>query len=96
MNTVQTEVSNVFTTFTSKFTISNIIKYLVEGIIIVLIAYVIPQKRTDTKELMVLVSIAAVSLFLIDIFTPDISKGTRFGIGFGTGLNLIRHGALVL
>jgi len=89
-------INDTVNIFISKLTLANIIKYIIEGLVIAIVAYAIPSRRTNIKELVIIGGIAAASFFLLDAFTPDISKGSRLGVGFGTGMNLVRAGALAL
>lgn len=71
-------------------TFEHALKYLIEGIAIAVVAYALPNKNRDWKEVAAIALIAAVSLFVLDLFVrEDAGKGALFGVGFGTGLNLL-------
>lgn len=97
MNTLkefQMESQTVFETIWKKMTVNNFVKYLIQGIAVAIAAYVIPNKRTDYKEVLIISAVAALTFFTLDIFTDDIAKGARFGAGFGVGLNLVSNAPL--
>jgi hypothetical protein len=85
----QIESQTVFDTIWKKLTINNLVKYLIQGIAVAVAAYVIPNRRTNYREVLVISIVAALTFFTLDIFTDDISKGARFGAGFGVGLSLV-------
>jgi hypothetical protein len=85
----QIESQTVFDTIWKKLTINNLVKYLIQGIAVAVAAYVIPNRRTNYREVLVISIVAALTFFTLDIFTDDISKGARFGTGFGIGLSLV-------
>jgi ABC-type thiamin/hydroxymethylpyrimidine transport system permease subunit len=82
------EGQNVFTTIVSKLTINNLIKYIVQGIAVALAAYVIPNRKTNINEIMIISIISSLTFFVLDIFTDDIAQGARLGTGFGIGMAL--------
>lgn len=95
MNAVQDSVislseegQNVFMTIYSKLTINNLVKYIVQGIAVGIAAYVIPNRKTNIHEIMIISVIASLTFFVLDIFTDDIAKGARLGTGFGIGMAL--------
>lgn len=81
--------SQVVQKATSQFTVTLVFKYLLEGIAIAIAAYVIPNKRTRFNEVAGISLFAALALFILDLFAGEISKGARFGAGFGIGFNLV-------
>lgn len=85
----QIESQTVFDTIWKKLTINNLVKYLIQGIAVAVAAYVIPNRRTNYREVFVISVVAALTFFTLDIFTDDISKGAKFGAGFGVGLSLV-------
>jgi ABC-type Co2+ transport system permease subunit len=69
--------------------IKRIVKYLIEGIAIALIAYTIPKKRLDLEEVIVIALSAAAIFAILDTFLPSIAVSARQGAGFGVGANLV-------
>lgn len=97
MNVVQDlseEGQNVFKTIFSKLTINNLVKYIVQGIAVAVAAYVIPNRKTNIHEIMIISIVASLTFFVLDIFTDDVAKGTRLGAGFGIGMALANIGQL--
>lgn len=85
----QIESQTVFETIWSRLTINNFVKYLIQGIAVALAAYVIPNRRTNYREVLIIAVVAALTFFTLDIFTDDVSKGAKFGAGLGIGLSLV-------
>jgi hypothetical protein len=85
----QIESQTVFETIWNKLTINNLVKYLIQGIAVAVAAYVIPNRRTNYNEILVISTVAALTFFTLDIFTDDVSKGAKFGAGLGIGLSLV-------
>jgi hypothetical protein len=66
------------------------IKYLIEGIVVAIVAYSIPKKTVlNVEEVVVIGLSAAMSFALLDLFSPSISQGARSGAGAGIGLGLV-------
>lgn len=71
--------------------IGRIIKYIVEGTVVALVAYLLPKKdkKMTTQEVLIL-GLTAASVFLIlDLFAPAVGLATRQGAGFGLGATMI-------
>ena len=79
----------VYDKIIQNLTVQNLLRYLVEGFIVAIAAYVIPNKKTDIKEIAIVSIMASLTLFSLDLFSSDIAKGTRYGAGFGIGYNLV-------
>ena len=65
------------------------IKYLVEGLMVAIVAFVIPQKPLKFDEIAILALMAAATFSILDTFTPSIGASARSGAGFGIGANLV-------
>jgi len=91
---IGTEGQNVFQTIWDKLTINNLIKYFIQGIAVAVAAYVIPNRRTNYREVTIIAIVAALTFFTLDIFTDDVAKGARFGAGFGIGMSLASQSPL--
>ena len=74
----------------SKLTCNNIIKYLIEGIAVAIAAYLIPKRKTNIQEILIIGVMASLTFIILDIGSEPISIGARFGSGFGIGMNLIK------
>lgn len=89
MQNFQTEGSALMTKVKNSLSIKNLVRYIVEGITVAIAAYVIPNRRTNLKEVGVISLIASLTLFILDLFSNDVAAGTRFGAGAGIGYNLV-------
>lgn len=85
----KSEGVDLFERVKTQITVKNTVRYLVEGIAIVIAMMVIPQRRTKFKEIAMVSAVASLTLFVLDLFSADVAKGARFGVGFQGGLNLI-------
>ena len=65
------------------------IKYLVEGLMVAIVAFVIPQKPLKFEEIAIIALMAAATFSILDTFTPSIGIGARQGAGMGIGFNLV-------
>jgi len=93
---VKNESLAIFNNIKSKLTAQNLVRYLVEGIAVAIAAYVIPNRRTKFNEVAVIAIIAALSLFVLDVFSNDVGAGLRLGAGFGIGYNLVSAAPVTL
>lgn len=69
--------------------IKRIIKYLVEGFMVAIVAYAIPKRSLNFEEIMVLSMTAAATFSILDTYMPTIAISARGGAGFGIGANLV-------
>jgi hypothetical protein len=72
--------------------LSNLVKYIVEGLVVAVVAYYIPERNTDLKTVAMIGLIAALTFALLDYFSPSIGASSRLGAGFGIGSNLVGFG----
>ena len=64
------------------------VKYLVEGLVVAIVAWILPSKSLDVNEV-ILLGLTAASIFaLLDILAPSISSTVRGGVGYGIGFQL--------
>jgi len=64
------------------------IKYIVEGIIVALAAYVIPKKSLNVEEVVVIALTAAATFSVLDVFIPSMGVTARSGVGASVGVGL--------
>lgn len=69
--------------------LSEVVKYLFEGLAVIVAAYFLTGKKTQPVELFLLGLTSAVSFYVLDLFAPAVGKGTRQGAGFGIGLKTV-------
>ena len=65
------------------------VKYLVEGIMVAIVAFVIPQKPLKFDEIAIIALMAAATFSILDTFVPTMGASARTGAGFGIGANLV-------
>ena len=68
--------------------IKKAIKYIVEGIIVALAAYVIPKQSLKIGEVVVIALTAAATLAVLDTFIPSMGASSRQGAGLAIGTGL--------
>jgi hypothetical protein len=88
MDTLQKEVQHFRSSFDLGEIIRRAIKYLIEGLVVGICAYVIPSKKMDTTELLVISLTASTTFAILDIFSPSIGAASRSGAGFALGSGL--------
>jgi ABC-type Co2+ transport system permease subunit len=69
--------------------IKRAIKYIIEGIIVALAAYVIPKKSLNVEEVVVIALTAAATFSVLDVFIPSMGSMARNSAGAGIGLGVI-------
>lgn len=71
------------------------VKYLIEGFVMVLVAYYIPTlyktslRKPTLQEIFTLALVAALSMMILDYVSDRAALGARFGVGFTIGKNLV-------
>lgn len=65
------------------------IKYLVEGLVVAIVAFYIPKRKMVIEEIAMLAITAAASLAVLDLMAPSIGAYARFGTGFGIGSTIV-------
>ena len=77
--------------FQSDFTeiFKRVVKYLVEGLAVAFVAYYfVGRNKLDIRDIVMLGITAAFVFAILDVFSPTVSLGVRFGAGFGIGQGL--------
>lgn len=64
------------------------IKYLIEGIMVALVAFSIPKKQLNLEEVAMIGLTGAMTFALLDVFSPSIGAATRSGVGLSVGAGL--------
>ena len=67
-----------------------VIKYLVEGLMVAIAAFAIPQKSLKIDEIALLALVAAATFSILDTFIPVMGASARNGAGMGVGFHLVR------
>ena len=66
------------------------VKYIIEGIMVAIAAYVIPKKALNVDEIALISLSAAAILSILDTYIPSMGVTARSGAGFGIGANLVK------
>jgi hypothetical protein len=65
-------------------------KYLVEGIVVAIAAFVIPAKAMKIDEVTLIALTAAATFAILDVYSPgSYGEAARTAAGFGIGANLV-------
>ena len=70
------------------------LKYLVEGLLVAIAAFVIPAKRLRLDECLLIALTAAATFSVLDTYLPSMAVSARSGAGFGIGANLVQFPAI--
>jgi hypothetical protein len=70
--------------------IKRAIKYLIEGLVVAIVAVIIPKKSLLVEEVIIIALTAACSFSLLDTMIPSMGASMRQGAGMGLGFNLVK------
>lgn len=79
----------------AKELISRALKYIAEGLMVAIASLVLPKKKLDLEEVVMLACVAASTFALLDIFGQHTHGGSkvadsaRMGVGLGLGANMV-------
>jgi ABC-type Co2+ transport system permease subunit len=65
------------------------VKYLVEGLMVALVAYSIPKRSLNLDEIALIALTAAATFSILDTYVPSMAASARSGAGFGVGANIV-------
>jgi ABC-type Co2+ transport system permease subunit len=68
--------------------IKRAIKYIVEGIIVALAAYVIPKKSLNVEEVVIIALSASATFSILDVFIPSMGVSVRNGSALAIGAGI--------
>jgi ABC-type Co2+ transport system permease subunit len=68
---------------------TRIIKYLIEGLVVGIVASILPEKPLSMDKVVLLGVTAAAMFSILDLVAPSISTSVRQGTGLGLGFNLV-------
>ena len=69
--------------------VKRVIKYLVEGVIVALACFSLPQKSLKFDEIAIIAVTAAATFSILDTFIPTMAQNARQGAGLGIGFGLV-------
>jgi hypothetical protein len=70
--------------------VKRVVKYLVEGLVVAIVAFSIPKKQLNVEEIIVIALAATMTFSILDVFVPAMGQTARTGAGFGIGANLVK------
>ena len=65
--------------------VKRMIKYLVEGLMVAIVAYAIPKRSLNLEEIILIALTAAATFSILDTYVPSMGSSARSGAGFGIG-----------
>lgn len=68
---------------------TRLVKYLIEGLVVAIVAYILPSKSLSTQEVILLALVAASIFSVLDLLAPSIAASTRQGVGLSAGFGLM-------
>jgi hypothetical protein len=70
--------------------VKRLIKYIILGIVIAIVAFVVPKgKGLNVEEVTFIALSAAASFAILDVFAPSIGQAARQGAGYGIGAGIV-------
>ena len=66
------------------------VKYFIEGTMVAIAAFFIPEKKMKVDEIIMIALTAAATFALLDMYAPSIGHTARQGAGFGIGAGLVQ------
>jgi ABC-type Co2+ transport system permease subunit len=76
------------TSFDFQEMMTRLVKYIIEGLVVAVVASILPSKSLSPSEIILLALVAASIFSILDLLAPAISSGTRSGVGLGLGFQL--------
>ena len=71
---------------------SSLLKYILEGIAVAVATFLIPSKKLDCTDIVVISLTAAAVFAVLDQFSPLVAGGARQGTGFSIGYQQVGLG----
>jgi hypothetical protein len=65
------------------------VKYLLEGLAVAIVAYMIPGKVLKMSEIGMIALTALATFAILDVYAPSVGASARTGAGFGVGAGLV-------
>jgi hypothetical protein len=66
-----------------------IIKYVLEGAMVGIAAYLIPKSKPSLEEVLTVALVAAATFSILDLFSPSLSSSARMGVGLALGSGIV-------
>lgn len=74
-------------TFDTQEMLTRLVKYLIEGLAVAIVAYLLGKQLTG-YDITLLALVAASVFSVLDLLAPSISSTVRSGVGYGVGFQL--------
>lgn len=68
---------------------TRLVKYLMEGLVVGIVAAILPSKSLNFQEILFLALTAASIFALLDLVAPSIGASARQGVGLATGFGVM-------
>ena len=65
--------------------VKRLVKYVIEGFFVAIVAYSIPKQKLDFQEILGIGLSAAATFSILDTFVPRLAVSARNGAGFAIG-----------
>jgi len=65
------------------------IKYLIEGLVVGLVVFVLPKKQLHVEEIVIIALTAAATFSILDVFIPSMGVSARNGAGLSLGAGIV-------
>ena len=82
-------MSNTNFTFDGRELVLRVLKYIFEGLIVAVAAFLIPGRPLPVDEIITIGIVAAATFSVLDLFAPSMSQAVRFGSAATIGSNLV-------
>ena len=76
-------------TFDTQEMFTRLVKYLMEGLVVGIVAAVLPSKSLTFQEILLLALTAASIFAILDLVAPAIGASARQGVGLATGFGVM-------
>lgn len=76
-------------TFDGRELMMRIFKYIFEGIVVAVAAFLIPGRPLPLEQVITIGIVAAATFSVLDLFAPSMSQAVRFGSAVTVGSNLV-------
>ena len=65
------------------------LKYILEWLVIVLAARLIPKQALEYKEIFMIAAIGAIAFAILDIYSPSVSVAAKRSVGLAVGMRTL-------
>lgn len=80
----------MYGTFDLQEVLQRMLKYLIEGFVVGLVASLVPSGHKLKLHEVVVIGVTAAAVFaILDMYSPSIGASAKTGAGLGLGLNLV-------